>query len=483
MTARPRRPTLTSPARIGPLAALPLFHKLEGRRIVLAGGGDGAAWKAELLAAAGAHVEVHADVIGDAMQDVADRDHPGKVELSGRPWSPEDLRGAALAIADVEGDAEAEAFRRAAQAARVPVNIVDKPAFCDFQFGSIVNRSPLVIGISTDGAAPVFGQAIRARIEALLPNGLKAWAEAAKAWRPFVQERELPFRMRRGFWERFTDRALAKPDAVPTDADRDDLLAALERIEQEGQSPVGSAVFVGAGPGDPELLTLKAVRALQSADVVLFDDLVDPRILDLARREAERIGVGKRGHRPSCKQDEITDLIVRLGLAGKRVVRLKGGDPAVFGRLTEELEACHAAGVPTEVVPGITAAFGAAAAMGVSLTERSAARRLQFVTAHSQDGSLPQDLDWKALADPRAATVVYMGVRTAPALVERLLAEGLPPSFPALLVERATTEQQAVRACSIADLPAAIATDPPSGPCLIILGAPAAQYVALASAG
>ena len=231
------------------------------------------------------------------------------------------------------------------------------------------------------------------------------------------------------------------------------------------------------------MLTLKAVRALQSADVVLFDDLVDPRILDLARREAERVGVGKRGHRPSCKQDEITDLIVRLGVAGKRVVRLKGGDPAVFGRLTEELEACHAAGVPTEVVPGITAAFGAAAAMGVSLTERSAARRLQFVTAHSQDGSLPQDLDWKALADPRAATVVYMGVRTAPALVERLLAEGLPPSFPALLVERATTEQQAVRACSIADLPAAIATDPPSGPCLIILGAPAAQYVALASAG
>lgn len=483
MTARPRRPTPTAPARIAALAALPLFHKLEGRRVVLAGGGDGAAWKAELLAAAGAVVEVYSADPGEAMRSMAEREHPGRVVLMGRPWTPDVLRAAAMAIADVEGDAEAQAFRCAGRFAGVPVNVVDKPAFCDFQFGSIVNRSPLVIGISTDGAAPVFGQAIRARIEALLPDGLKAWAEAAKAWRPFVQQRELPFRLRRAFWERFTDRALARPDAAPQDADRDAMMQVLETIATERTSPVGSAVFVGAGPGDPELLTLKAVRALQSADVVLFDDLVDGRILDLARREAERIGVGKRGHRPSCKQDEITALIVELALAGRRVVRLKGGDPAVFGRLTEELDACRDAGVPTEVVPGITAAFGAAASLGVSLTERSAARRLQFVTAHSQDGSLPQDLDWKALADPRASTVVYMGVRTAPALVERLLAEGLPAASRVLLVERATTETQAVRSCALAELPGVLAADPPSGPCLIILGAPAAQYAALATLG
>ncbi|WP_406856746.1 siroheme synthase CysG [Alsobacter sp. KACC 23698] len=481
MTARSRRPTPTAPARIAPLAALPLFHKLEGRRVVLAGESDGVAWKAELLAAAGATVEVYAAHPGEALAQIAGRDHPGRIVLMGRPWTPDVLRGAALAIADVETEAEAQAFRCAGRLAGVAVNVVDKPAFCDFQFGSIVNRSPLVIGISTDGAAPVFGQAVRARIEALLPDGLKAWAEAAKAWRPFVQDRALPFRLRRAFWERFTDRALADPNAAPTAIDRDAMMRVLEGIEAEGAPRVGSAVFVGAGPGDPELLTLKAVRALQSADVVLYDDLVDGRILDLARREAERIGVGKRGHRPSCAQDEITAMLVALASSGKRVVRLKGGDPGVFGRLTEELDACRAAGVPAEVVPGITAAFGAAASLGVSLTERSAARRLQFVTAHGQDGRLPADLDWRALADPRAATVVYMGVRTAPALVERLLADGLPPGTATLLIERATTPEQRVQSCAVADLPALIAADPPSGPCLIVFGAPAVQFAANAA--
>lgn len=289
---RTRRPTATPPGRIAALAALPLFHKLDGRTVVVAGGSEGITWKAELLAAAGARVRVFAAEPAGAIETLSGA---GTITLLRRPWTPSDLRGAALAICDAGSEGEAAAFRCAARLSGVTVNVVDKPAYCDVQFGSIVNRSPLVIGISTDGAAPVFGQAVRARIEALLPEGFKRWAEAARTWRPAVQARELGFRARRLFWEAFTERALREPEREPAEADRDALFAGLERAE--AAAGAGSVAFVGAGPGDPELVTLKAVRLLQSADVILYDDLVDPRILDLARREARRIGVGKRGHR------------------------------------------------------------------------------------------------------------------------------------------------------------------------------------------
>ncbi|WP_293853482.1 siroheme synthase CysG [uncultured Alsobacter sp.] len=470
-TGRPaRRPTATPPGRIAALAALPLFHKLDGRPVVVAGGTEGIAWKAELLAAAGARVRVFAPEPAEALVALSDA---GTVALARRPWTPDDLRGAALAICDAGSEGEAAAFRCAARLAGVTVNIVDKPAYCDVQFGSIVNRSPLVIGISTDGAAPVFGQAVRARIEALLPEGFKRWAEAARSWRPAVQARELGFRARRVFWEAFTEKALREPDRAPTDADRD---ALFEALEQGRSGPgVGSVAFVGAGPGDPELVTLKAVRLLQSADVILYDDLVDPRILDLARREARRIGVGKRGHRASCAQDDIVAAMLAEAAKGARVVRLKGGDPAVFGRLGEEIAACRAAGLAYEVVPGITAAFGAAASLGLSLTHRRSARRLQFVTAHGQDGRLPEDLNWAALADPGATTVVYMGVRTMPALVARVLEAGLPGHTPAMVISSATTQAQSVLRSSVEGLPGLAGQLTEPGPSIIIIGPAAGE--------
>lgn len=463
-----RRPQDMPPARIAPLAALPLFHKLAGRRVVLVGDGEGVAWKAEVLTAAGAVVDLYATAPSEPLAAfVAGHAGPGRITLHRRPWSTEIFAGAALAVGDIEGEAEAQAFRCAARFAGVVVNVVDKPSFCDVQFGSIVNRSPLIVGISTDGAAPVFGQAIRARIEALLPDGLRRWAEAARAWRPAVQALDLPFRLRRRAWEAFTARALAHPEEEPTERDRQALLDAADG----NPSPGGTVVFVGAGPGDPELLTLKAVRVLQSADVILHDDLVGPAVLDLARREARRIAVGKRGGRASVAQADIVAALLAEAAAGRSVVRLKGGDPTVFGRLSPELDACRAAGIPVAVVPGVTAASGAAASLGLSLTHAQAAPRLQFVTAHAPDGRLPDDVDWRALADPRATTAVYMGVRTAGALAARLLAEGLPEDTPVLLVQAATTSDETHLRTTLGGLPAAAATIAESGPTLLLIGA------------
>ena len=232
----------------------------------------------------------------------------------------------------------------------------------------------------------------------------------------------------------------------------------------------GCLILVGAGPGDPDLLTLKAVKALRSADVVLYDDLVSEGVLAFAAEASERIHVGKRGGRPSARQSEICELAIAEALKGKRVVRLKGGDPMVFGRADEELAAAEAAGVPVEVVPGITAAFGAAASLGLSLTKRNVARRLQFVTAHATDGKLPDDLDFAALADPAATTCIYMGVKTLPPLVEALLSHGLAASTPALIVENATTPDERILRGTLRSIVAEAGATRFEGPCLIIIG-------------
>ncbi len=389
----------------------------------------------------------------------------GRVELHERAWSPDDLWGAAFCIGAMEDETECVAFVAAARGAGAIVNAVDRPHLCDVKFGAIVNRSPLVVGISTEGAAPVFGQTVRARIEAMLPRGFARWVAAARDWRDGVTARFHGFADRRLFWERFTDRAFAEPDRAPSERDLAELLGETET------APKGGAVtLVGAGPGDAELLTLKALRALRSADVILYDDLVAPEILDYARREARTMLVGKTGHGPSCRQDDINALMVQLARSGKQVVRLKSGDPLVFGRAGEEIEACRAAGIPVTVVPGVSAAQGAAASLGLSLTHRDAARRLQFVTGHDRRGALPDDLNWGALADPSVTTVVYMPKRTLRALLARAVAEGLAPATPALLVFNATRpNQQALRgtAADLADRVEAAGLD---GPALLMVG-------------
>lgn len=458
-----RTPAEAAPPRMEALARLPVFYALAGKRTVVAGGSAAAAWKAELLAAAGASVAVYAAAPGEEIEALAAQ---ATVALHRRTVVDADLAGATMAIGDFADDSEAAAFAALARSAGVPVNVIDKPACCDFAFGAIVNRSPLVIGISTDGAAPVFGQAIRAKLEALIPRGFARWAEVARQWRPRVQALALSFRERRSFWERFTARAVAAPDRAPRSSDLDGLMSETRGAAAD----TGSVALVGAGPGDPELLTLRAVRALQSADVILIDDLVGREVLDFARREAKKLMVGKTGHGPACRQDEINDLMVKLARSGKRVVRLKGGDPMIFGRAGEEIAACRAANIPVEVIPGISAAQGAAARLGVSLTHRGEARRLQYVTGHDHHGKLPTDIDWRALADPAATTIVYMPKKTLRALTAHAHAEGLDPATPVVAVANATRADETIIAGMIANIADRVAADAPDGPLLVMIG-------------
>jgi uroporphyrin-III C-methyltransferase / precorrin-2 dehydrogenase / sirohydrochlorin ferrochelatase len=471
-----RSPAEIRTARIGRLSRLPAFFALEGKRGVVAGGGQGAAWKAELLSAAGTRVDVFAAAPGEDICALAAAPPAGPITVHQRRWSTTDFAGAAIAVAECADDAEAAQFAAAARAAGVPVNVIDRPAFCDFAFGAIVNRSPLVIGISTDGAAPVFGQAIRAKIEALIPKGFARWADAARSWRPRVHALALSFRGRRNLWEKFADRAVAAPDSTPSEAD----FAAL--LTPAGAAETGSVILVGAGPGDPELLTLRAVRALQSADVILFDHLVSAEILDFARREAKKMLVGKTGHAPSCRQDDINALMVSLAKAGRRVVRLKGGDPMIFGRADEEIAACRAAGIAVDVVPGITAAQAAASQLKISLTRRGEARRVQYITGHGRDGELPDDIDWTSLADPAVTTIVYMPVKTLPALVAKARDAGLDPATPAVAVAQATRADERTIAGRIAELPAVLAAEAPSGPVVVMIGRVFAGYAASTAA-
>lgn len=447
------------------LASLPVFFDLAGKRALLAGGSARAAWKAELLQATGARVDVFAADPGAELLALLPK--CPALTLHMQHWAPEDFNGASLAIGDFSAQQEAAAFHAAARLARVPVNLIDRPDLCDFQIGTIIDRSPLVIGISTKGASPVFALALRGWLEALLPQAVKLWAAAAETWRGKLKARNLSGDGQRRFWEHFVAKALRA--RAPENADFDALLAAAQS-RAPAQQGVGSVALVGAGPGDPELITLKALRVLQAADVVLYDDLVAPEIVGMARREAEKISVGKRGYKPSCKQDDIVAKLVSLAEEGKRVVRLKGGDPSVFGRANEEIAALAAAGIPVEVVPGITAALGAAASLKLSLTERERARRIQFITAHAHNGRLPDDIDWASICDPRAATAVYMGLRTLEALSQRLLAQGIDPFTPAVLVERATCADERRIFGTIADLPEKAAAAHPNGPCLLLIG-------------
>jgi uroporphyrin-III C-methyltransferase / precorrin-2 dehydrogenase / sirohydrochlorin ferrochelatase len=479
----PRKPS-EQPPRMQALARLPMFFALDGKRALVAGGSAAAAWKAELVSAAGAQVDAFAPDPSEELVALAAAPPRGAIVIHRRGWSAADFVGAAIAVGGCNDDTEAQAFVDAGRSEGVPVNVIDKPEFCDFAFGAIVNRSPLVIGISTDGAAPVFAQAIRAKLEGAIPRGFAHWAEAARRWRSAVKQSGLSFAGRRNFWQIFTAGALRNPDREPGESDLD---ALLDQARGEGTAvDRGAVTLVGAGPGDPELLTLRAVRALQSADVILFDDLVAPDILDFARREAKKMLVGKSGYRSSCRQEDINDLIVALAKNGKRVVRLKGGDPMIFGRAAEEIAACRAAGISVTVVPGVTAAQGAAARLGVSLTQRTVARRVQYLTGHGESGGLPPDIDWQSVADGATTTVVYMPAGTLGALVDRAIAAGLDPATPAAAVAGATRPQETVIAGRIADLPARLAAEAPDGPVIVLIGrvfardaSPAATITAL----
>ncbi len=380
-----QRPRNDAPARMEPLAKLPVFFALEGERVVVVGGTDGALWKAELLAACGARVDIYAEVMGEAFEALFVRmpAHPAaRLVPHRRRWTPADLDGAVLAVGDCEDDAEALAFSTAAQKAGVPVNVIDKPEFCRFQFGSIVNRSPVIVSISTDGAAPILAQTIRRKIETLLPLGLKAWAELAQSLRLEVNRRLEPGLPRRSFWERFCDRVFSTMD-TPEEGVGGVLLADAERLAEA--PAIGRVTLVGAGPGDAELLTLKAVRSLQSADVILFDDLVGADVLELARREARRMRLGKGGGRTG--HDEIHAMMIGLVKAGKHVVLLKSGNATFFGRAGKEIDDLVQAGIAVERIPGIAAPGAPVSRLGPPLNRCERAQSRHLDTAMPQRDS------------------------------------------------------------------------------------------------
>ncbi len=456
---RSRKLSETSAERIGPMAVLPLFHRLQDRPVLVVGESAAVAWKLELLLAAGA---VPTLVAEDPVAEVAALIERHDLRSCGFDASLARLSDFALVVADIDAEAQAQKLFDAAVAQGVPINQIDRPALCTVQFGSIVNRSPVVVGISTDGAAPVLGQAIRQGVERLLPRNLGEWGARARALRGTVRA-SLPLpSLRRAWWSRFADAALSGID-LPSDAG--DALPVFDRTPEHGW-----VTLVGAGPGDPDLLTVKAIRALQDADVVLFDALVSDEILELARREAQRLPVGKRGGRPSCRQEEINRLMVRFAGEGKHVVRLKAGDPAIFSRGGEEVRALRVAGIAVSIVPGITTASAAAASMGKTLTDRHFGRQLLYVSGHGR-GDGPAEIDWHAVASERTTIALYMGRGRLASFSAEAMAHGACGSRPVSVGVSISRPEEAWVHSTLGKVATMVGELDPAQPCLILMGA------------
>jgi uroporphyrin-III C-methyltransferase/precorrin-2 dehydrogenase/sirohydrochlorin ferrochelatase len=442
---------------------LPIFLDIRGQPCLVVGGGEVAARKCTLLLRAGARVTV----IAPALSAAFDADlTAARIEHRAAIFRDEDLDGHAVAIAATSDDTVNRAVAAAARARRIPVNVVDQPALCSFILPSIIERAPLVVAVSSGGASPVLARLLRARLESLIPAGYGRLAALAGAFRDRVKARFKP-QERRRFWERVLQGPIAELMFSGRDAEaRKALQAALEdtRLAFSG----GEVSLVGAGPGDPDLLTFRALRLMQQADVVVYDRLVSRPILDLVRLEAERIYAGKERAKHALPQEDINHLLVRLAREGKRVVRLKGGDPFIFGRGGEEIDTLAAEGIPFQVVPGITAAAGCASYAGIPLTHRDYAQSVVFVTGHMQNGSM--NLNWAALAQPRQTIVFYMGLLGVDVLCRELTAHGLPAATPAALIQQGTTPQQRVLTGTLETLPRIVHRSDVKAPTLIIIG-------------
>jgi uroporphyrin-III C-methyltransferase/precorrin-2 dehydrogenase/sirohydrochlorin ferrochelatase len=446
------------------MRGFPLFLKLEGRPVLLVGAGSAAAAKLRLLGSAGARVTTIAhSPSADLLAAVVDT----RAELVRDVLSPRHLSDAELVFGATGDDAEDRAVATRAHAAGKLVNIVDRPDLSDFTMPAIVDRGDIVVAVSTHGASPVLAQRVRAAIESVLPPGLGRLAQFAQRFRAAVQSRIADNGARRRFW----DQVLAGPIAAAVLAGDErratrDLIRAVNRGEPKAET--GRVSLVGAGPGDPELLTLRAARALREADVIVYDKLVDPAVLEYARRDARRIFVGKSKGDHTLPQTGINALLVAEAKAGRHVVRLKGGDPFVFGRGGEELDALVAEGVRVEVVPGVTAATGCAAYAGFPLTHRDHASSVVFVSGQSKDGL--SDLDWRALANPRQTVVVYMGVSAAGEVAGKLIEAGLGASSPIAIVENGTRWDQRVIKGELQQAADLIRRHGVAGPALLVIG-------------
>jgi uroporphyrin-III C-methyltransferase/precorrin-2 dehydrogenase/sirohydrochlorin ferrochelatase len=444
---------------------LPLFFDIKGRPCLVVGGGEIAARKVEALLRAGARITVVSPQLGPPL---GARHAAGEIGHLAEAFDAGHLADCVLAVAATDDEVINRRVSDLARKRRIPVNVVDHPELCSFIFPSVIDRSPVTVAVSTAGAAPVLARLLRARLETLIPATYGRLAELAGRFRHVVKARLPQGAVRRRFWEE----TLQGPVAELVHAGREAaaahaLQAALDKADTDGLR-CGEVYLVGAGPGDPDLLSFRALRLMQQCDVVLYDRLVQPAILDLVRREAERIYVGKRRSFHSVRQEEINALLVKLARDGKRVLRLKGGDPFIFGRGGEEIATLADEGIPFQIVPGISAANGCAAYAGIPLTHRDFAQSVLFVTGHLKDGSM--DLNWDALIQPAQTLVVYMGLSGLDILCRELIAHGMAAAMPAALVERGTTAGQRVLIGSLESLPAIVAKQDVHAPTLLIIG-------------
>jgi uroporphyrin-III C-methyltransferase/precorrin-2 dehydrogenase/sirohydrochlorin ferrochelatase len=445
---------------------LPIFVDLHGRRCLVVGGGEVAARKTDLLLQAGAEVHAVAPRLAGAMQSLLD---DGRIAHREGSFRDSDLDGAQLVIAATDDRAVNARVAALADARGVPVNVVDDPALCRFIMPAIVDRSPVVAAVSTGGVSPVLARLIRGRLEALIPAAFGRLAALAGEYREEVKKRIADGDERRKFWERVLTGPIAELVYAGRDADaRESLDAALHEGVDAGTEKTGEVYLVGAGPGDPDMLTFRALRLMQQADVVVHDRLVSQRVLDLTRRDAQRIYAGKKRASHALSQETINALLVRLAREGKRVLRLKGGDPFIFGRGGEEIETLADEGIPFQVVPGITAASGCAAYAGIPLTHRDHAHSCVFVTGHLKDGAVA--LDWDSLVQPYQTVVIYMGLVGLPIICRELIDHGMAADTPAALVEQGTTERQRVFTATVATLPETVAHAEVRAPTLVIIG-------------
>jgi len=442
---------------------LPLFHNLKGRMVLIVGGGEIALRKARLLSDAGARLRVVAPSIEAQLVELV---HAGAGECLDRGYDRQDLQGCVLAIAATDDEPLNATVSQHANALGVPVNVVDSPQLCSVIFPAIVDRSPLVVAVSSGGDAPVLARLIRARIETWIPAAYGQLAGLAKQFRAQVKARFANVQQRRVFWEEVFQGPIAEQALAGRTAEAERLLA--EKLAGAAPKALGEVYLVGAGPGDPDLLTFRALRLMQQADVVLYDRLVAPAIIDLCRRDADRIYVGKQRADHAVPQEQINQQLVTLAKQGKRVLRLKGGDPFIFGRGGEEIEELAAHGVPFQVVPGITAASGCAAYAGIPLTHRDHAQSVRFVTGHLKDGSC--DLPWSELAAPAQTLVFYMGLVGLPVICQQLIAHGRSAETPAALVQQGTTSNQRVFTATLGTLAERIAQEDVQAPTLLIVG-------------
>ncbi|MAF06325.1 MAG: uroporphyrinogen-III C-methyltransferase [Acidiferrobacteraceae bacterium] len=445
--------------------ALPIFLKLRNTPALVVGGGSVAERKIDLLLRAGARITVVAPRIGAKVQALFDQHKLDWIEDS---FAPDHVTEVLIVIAATNDAYVNKAVSQEARERNIPVNVVDQPDLCTFTVPSIVDRSPVIVAIGTGGASPVLARMLKARLETLIPAAYGRLASIAREFRDQVKAALGSVASRRGFWEAVFQGRVAELVFAGKEHQAREELGRMIQATGDAQFERGEVYLVGAGPGDPDLLTFRALRLMQRADVVLYDRLVAPAIVDLVRRDAERIFVGKEKSHHVVPQPEINELLLTLAQQGKRVLRLKGGDPFIFGRGGEEIEDLVRHNIPFQVIPGITAAVGCACYAGIPLTHRDHAQSCLFVTGHLKDGSV--DLNWEALCQPGQTVVVYMGLTGLEAICREMIRHGLPGATPAALIQQGTTLNQRVIAATLDSLPDAVAAAQVKAPTLLIVG-------------